>query len=186
MSILIPPNAKKVFKGRIFDVYQWDQEMYDGTRMVFEHLKRADTAIVIPITEDKQIIMQEEEQPHKPIFLTFCAGKVEEGETPGYAAKRELLEETGYEAGELVSWFVENPISKIDWNIYIFIAKKCKKKAEQDLENGEKIKLLLVNFEEFIDKVLEDRFHNQRIKIEVLKAKLDPAKMQGLKKLFFD
>ena len=26
----IPNNAKRVFKGVIFDVYQWEQEVFDG------------------------------------------------------------------------------------------------------------------------------------------------------------
>ncbi len=37
----IPPNAKRVFKGIIFDVYQWQQKMFDGSKETFEMLKRA-------------------------------------------------------------------------------------------------------------------------------------------------
>lgn len=35
----LPPQAKKVFTGQIFDVYQWEQEMYDGSFETFEMLK---------------------------------------------------------------------------------------------------------------------------------------------------
>ena len=35
----IPENAKRVFKGIIFDVYQWEQELYNGSKAVFEKLK---------------------------------------------------------------------------------------------------------------------------------------------------
>lgn len=38
----IPENAKLVFKGKIFDTYQWEQEMYDGSRVTFEKIKRPD------------------------------------------------------------------------------------------------------------------------------------------------
>ncbi len=182
----IPEDAKLVFKGEIFEVFQWDQEMYDGTTMVFEHLRRMDTVIVIPVTSDGKILMQEEEQPNKPLFITFCAGKVDPGETPEEAAERELLEETGYESDQLNKWFVENRVAKLDWNMHVFIARNCKKVADQKLENGEKVKVFEVDFEGFMEQVSDDNYQNLRIKNEVLKAKLDPAKMQDLKELLFN
>lgn len=35
----IPDHAKCVFKGVIFDVYQWEQKLYNGTTTTFEKLK---------------------------------------------------------------------------------------------------------------------------------------------------
>lgn len=32
----IPSTAKRVFKGIIFDVYRWEQEMFDETTSTFE------------------------------------------------------------------------------------------------------------------------------------------------------
>ncbi|MFZ2149837.1 MAG: hypothetical protein WAV15_01615 [Minisyncoccia bacterium] len=31
----IPPDAKRVFRGVVFDVYHWEQELYDGARTIF-------------------------------------------------------------------------------------------------------------------------------------------------------
>jgi len=31
----IPKDAKLVFKGKIFDVYQWQQKVYDGTTVTY-------------------------------------------------------------------------------------------------------------------------------------------------------
>ena len=47
----MPEHAKKVFSGVMFDVYQWEQEMYDGSTATFEKLTRPDTAQVIPVTK---------------------------------------------------------------------------------------------------------------------------------------
>ncbi len=30
-TILVPRNAELVFSGKVFDVYQWPQELFDGT-----------------------------------------------------------------------------------------------------------------------------------------------------------
>lgn len=58
----IPQTAKRVFEGKLFDVYQWDQELFDGKTITFEKLKRPDTVNVIPITTDGQIVISEQEQ----------------------------------------------------------------------------------------------------------------------------
>src|SRR5688572_20587166 len=88
----IPDNAKKVFEGVIFDVYQWEQEMYDGTKAVFEKLRRPDTVSIIPVTESGQIIFSYQEQPGTAGAYSTLGGRVDEGEDVLDAAKRELLE----------------------------------------------------------------------------------------------
>jgi 8-oxo-dGTP pyrophosphatase MutT (NUDIX family) len=180
----IPENAKRVFKGKIFDVYQWEQKMYDGSIEIFEKLKRPDTVVVFPVLPDGRIILTEQEQPNRGLFLGTAGGRVENGEDIIEAAKRELLEETGYKADEYILWKAEQIMDKIDWNIYTFVAKGAKKIAEQELDSGEKIKLKLVNFEEFIEVALNENFEEKQIIPNLFEAKLYPEKMQELKKLF--
>jgi hypothetical protein len=45
----IPSHAHKVFSGVIFDVYQWDQELFNGKIATFEAIQRPSTVIVIPV-----------------------------------------------------------------------------------------------------------------------------------------
>ncbi len=42
----MPDHARRVFRGEVFDVYQWEQEMFDGSKAVFEKLIRQDTVII--------------------------------------------------------------------------------------------------------------------------------------------
>ncbi|MDO8530285.1 MAG: NUDIX hydrolase [bacterium] len=178
----IPSHAKKVFKGQIFNVYQWEQQGYDGKIHIFEKLKRSDTALIIPVTEDGKIIIARQEQPGVKPFAGLVGGRLDEGEEPLEAAKRELMEETGYEAKEWLLFDSSQPVSKIDWAVYLFIAKGCKKVTEQNLDGAEKVEMLFINFNEFIEITLGDESRDEWLKIKLLEARLDPVKMEALKK----
>jgi ADP-ribose pyrophosphatase len=182
----IPEDAKLVFRGVIFDVYQWEQELYDGSKATFEKLKRPDTVIVFPVTEEKKVILTEQEQPNRAPFTTGAAGRVEEGEEPLECAKRELLEETGYEAKEWVLLDQVQPVNKIEWTVHIYVAKGCMKVSEINLDPGEKVKLKLVEFEEFLDLAFADNFYDKEMIIKILKAKADPKDMEKLRQVFLD
>lgn len=180
----IPNNAKKVFGGVLFDVYQWEQELFDGTKTLFEKLKRPDTVVVFPVLDDGKIILTEQEQPGKEPFIGATGGRVDEGEDILEAAKRELLEESGYEASEFVLWDAQHPTSKIDWVVYTFIAKGLKKVSDMNLDAGEKITLKLVNLDEFIEIAINKNFIEKEIIPKLYEAKLHPEKKEELKKLF--
>lgn len=180
----IPDSAKKVFEGEIFDVYQWEQELFDGTKAVFEKLKRPDTVIVFPVLDDGKILLIEQEQPGKELFIGAAGGRIDEGEDVLEAAKRELLEETGHEAKEFYLWNSAQPVSKIDWVVYTFIAKGVRKTAKLKLDSGERISLKPVTFDEFIKIATHENFSEKEVVYKIYEAKLDPEKMKELRKLF--
>jgi ADP-ribose pyrophosphatase len=145
---LIPKNAKRVFKGQIFDVYHWQQKMFDGSYATFEMLKRPDTIKVIAIKDNKVVIL-DQEQPGHDEFIDLPGGRHDnENESELGAAKRETLEETGMRFNNWRLVNVQQPYAKMDWFVYIFIATGFDKQQGQKLDNGEKIEVRLVNFDE--------------------------------------
>ncbi len=182
----IPPHAKRVFKGVIFDVYQWEQEMYDGTRAIFEKAKRADNVTIFAVLPDGKILLTEQEQPGKGLFIGGTGGRVDEGEDVLTAARRELLEESGYVADEFILWFAQNSLPKVDWAVYVFIAKGLKKISNLNLDAGEKIKLLPVTLDEFIDMPSRKDiyFAEQEVGLKLQEVKHNPDKKKELEELF--
>ena len=180
---MIPREAKLVFKGVLFDVYQWEQEMFDGSFQTFERLQRKPSVNILPITEDGKIMLLEEEQPTRPKFICLPGGQVEATESMDVAAKRELLEETGYE-GSMELWMETNPYgNKIDWTVNSYVARNCKKVAEQRLDAGEKISLFFVDIEKFIDIAISDAtFQNVEVTLVVMQAMRKPRGLDELKK----
>ena len=150
----IPAQAKCVFKGVIFDVYQWEQEMYDGTTEIFEKLRRASTVEIIATTPEGKILVQRQEQPdNKASFLSLVGGRIEQGEEPLEAAKREMLEETGFSSNQWNHLETYDGSNKVDWKNFIYTAQNCHKISEQHLDAGERIEVREVTFDEFIDLV---------------------------------
>ncbi len=181
---LLPDNAKRVFEGEIFDVYQWEQKLYDGSTAIFEKVARPDTVIVFPVLPDGRILVSEDSQPQRDMVLTAPAGRIEDGESPEDAARRELLEETGYSVDELRPFYTLKPIEKADWMNYIFIGTNARKVAEPNLDPGEKNVLRFVTFEALLELAAQGTLHGREFTIKALEAKLDPEKMKELRQAF--
>jgi len=180
----IPEEAKKVFDGIIFDVYQWQQKQFDGSYLLFEMLQRVYSVNVIPITNEGKVVLTKQEQPSVGSFIGSIGGRIDPGEGPLDAGKRELLEEAGLEGKDWKLWYSTNPSSKIDWEIYTYIVKGITKVAEATPDSGEKIELIEFTFDEYLQLAVDPNFRDHEIAFKLLKAEKDPVKLNELKKLF--
>jgi 8-oxo-dGTP pyrophosphatase MutT (NUDIX family) len=147
-AILIPEHAANVFKGEIFDTYQWDEKDFEGGTMRFEMVRRPDTVAVICIVDDKLVVL-DEVQPHRGARRNFPGGRVDEtDESIIAAAQREVHEETGYrfENWRLVK--VYQPIAKMEWFIHTVVAWGEQGKDEPHRDAGEQITERLIDFDE--------------------------------------
>ena len=170
----LPANANLVFKGKLFDVYQWKQLLFDDSSATFEKLKRPDTAYVIPIQSNGNLLLVNQEQPGSKSVMGLLGGRIEEGESPAEGARRELMEEAGLKAENLELWDSFQFLPKIDWAIYIFLAKGCSNVSSQSLDGGERIKLVEVSFDELFELVGRDEFGDLEVALRILRLACNP------------
>lgn len=138
---MVPPQAERVFKGVIYDVYHWEQPMFDGRVATFEMLRRPDTILILGVKDDK-IIMINEEQPYNGSTVRLPGGRNDvESEDELACAQREMREETGLIFNNWRLLQVYQPAPKIEAFVYIFLATDFKDQVEPQLDGGEKIKL---------------------------------------------
>lgn len=177
----LPKHAERVFQGVLFDVYQWDQTMFDGSTERFEMLRRPDTSAVVASVDGK-IMMQIEEQPDSGPFLSTPGGRCNEGESRLECAKRELLEETGYASDEWELLTEIRPHGKIEWTIAVYAARNCRKVQEPHVDAGEKIEPKFLTFEEFLMTPDDPMFRTWELTELILRARLEPQRMADLRK----
>lgn len=181
----IPEKAEMIFKGKLFEIWQWEQRMFDDSVQIFEKAKRHPSVGILPVTEAGKIVVTIQEQPLTDPFISLLGGIVDEGETPEEAAERELMEEAGLTAKHIDFWFSVQPVTKVEWPIYLFIARGCKRVSKQKLDSGEKIKLKYVDWTEFLDLVQQDNFRDKETAFKVLKAMMNPKDLEDIRKAIF-
>lgn len=109
--------------------------------------------IVVPVVGDKILTVIEPRVFTKlTVAVGFPAGYVNPDEPPIESAKRELREETGYVANDLIeldSFYQDEGCSSALNRIYL--ATGCEKCFEQQLDKDEHIQYMLLDYEELLE-----------------------------------
>ena len=135
-------------------------ELPDGRQNPeFYVLEYPDWVNVIALTDDGKFIF---ERQYRHGLGKTCyeipAGVIEPGESPMEAAKRELMEETGYGDGEWSEFMTisANP-STTDNLSHCFLAKGVKKTGSQHLDSTEDLEVVLLNEADVRDLLINDQ-----------------------------
>lgn len=128
-------------------IFADDVELPDG-RVVEGYLRAEgpDFAMVVPLTADGQVVLvRSYKRGLDAVDLQPPAGMIDAGESAAEAAQRELLEETGYRADELIPLGAYVLGGNLGWGrAHLFLAAGCRKVAEPDAGDLEQLEVVLL------------------------------------------
>jgi ADP-ribose pyrophosphatase len=148
-------NSKKRFLSSVSYLYTLNNGSIIPREKVLKNNSDGSAIIIAPyIKETKEFLVVIEPRVFTSlgVGVSFPAGYIEEGETPIEAAKRELKEETGYEAKKIIhldSFYQDEGISAA-YN-HSFLALDSEKKSEQKLDENEIIRYITLTYEELLE-----------------------------------
>lgn len=124
----------------------------DGHASDFYAVRHPGAVVVIPLTKEGEYIMVRQYRPAIDAWiLEFPAGTLQSGENPQYCAHRELIEETGWSADELIPLGTLYPAPGFCDEIqYGFLAKGLSP-AQSNLDEDEVIEVEQLSTAQFLE-----------------------------------
>lgn len=171
-------SEKQIHTADLFKINQVELEFPNGLKKTWENVVRQNAISIFPITDDYEIyLVKQYRYLYGKEMLEACAGFLNPGEDPKETAKRELQEETGLIAEEII--FLGNVLpsaSVIKWNQYNFYAKGLSQ-GKTHFDDVEDIKLIKMPLEEAVEKVFSGEIETGPAQVGILM--LDIMRREG-------
>ena len=159
-------SSKQVYKGRFLKVEQDQVQAPDGKIYVREYIMHPGAAMMIPLLENGNVVMVHQyRHAVKQVFLEFPAGKRDHGEETLLTAKRELKEETGYDAKDWKFLTTIHPvIGYSNEHIDLFLARDLTL-SDRKLDHGEFLEVVEIKPQELMSYVRDGKVSDVKTQI---------------------
>lgn len=154
---------KKVYDTPVFSLHEIDLvPENEKVTVPFYVLKAPEWINVIALTSDQQIVLVEQYRAGiHASTLEIPGGMTDPEEEPLTAARRELLEETGFSSEKWTNIGItsSNPAILSNYT-HLYLAEECEKRAEQRTDGNEDIAVHVMPFREFLDLIRNGTVHH--------------------------
>ena len=118
-------ESTRVYEGKLLKINSDRVRLPDGGESAREYVVHPGAVMIMPVLANGRVVLERQYRyPLRREFIEFPAGKIDADEEPLATAKRELKEETGYDAGEWRHVTTIHPlIAYSSERIEIFLAK---------------------------------------------------------------
>lgn len=164
-------SSEEIFDGVVIHLFRDEILLPDGNKGVREVIRHPGAVCVLPITDDGDVVFVNQfRYAFNKVTLEAPAGKLEKGEDPRLAALRELSEETGLDAENLIHMgdMYTTP-ALIDEVIHLYLATDLTQ-GKQHLDKDEFINTLKMPLSEAVEMVMNGEIKDSKTQTVLLKA----------------
>ncbi len=157
------------YSSPAFDIRRDAVELPDGTVTDYHYVEEPAAVVILPFTPDGDVVVIEEwRQAVDKVNRGLPAGTLEGDEASFDAARRELREETGYEAGSLEHLLTVEPSNGISTSVHHhFVAHNCEPAGDQELDENESIRVDVTDYNEYLASVVDGELDDGRAALTV-------------------
>ena len=146
-------KSVKLYDGKVVKLFVDEVVCPNNNISQREIVKHNGGVCILAIVDGKVILEKQYRYAYDEVLYELPAGKLEANEDPLFAGKRELLEETGYEAKELIDYGKMYPTCGYSNEIiYMYVADGLRKK-QQNLDEDEFIELEFISLEKVVEMI---------------------------------
>jgi ADP-ribose pyrophosphatase len=162
-------SSEQVYQGRAVSLRRELVELPSGKRFYREVVDHPGASAIVPVTPDGKIIfVKQYRHPIGEYILEVPAGTLKPGEDPEVCARRELEEETGYVADELVHLLTIYPSPGYSGEkLYIYLARGLRR-GFQSLEIDEDLLIVELSLEEALETIKRNEIMDAKTMAAIL------------------
>lgn len=155
-------RQEPIYKGRVINITKDEVVCPNGQTSLREIVHHRGGVAILFKVDDKFIFEKQYRYAMNEEIIEMPAGKLEEGEIPLEAAKRELLEETGYRPLEMIHLGDSYPTPGYSTEvIHLYYCPKAVKE-ERHLDNDECIDLIYLTLEEIEEMITQGKIKDSK------------------------
>lgn len=165
-------SSEKIYEGAIIDVVKDTVRLPDGKTSIREVVRHPGGVSVCAVDHDLNVyFVRQFRYPFGEVLLELPAGKLDkDGEEPASAAARELKEETGLVASDLVSLGqIYSSVGFCDEVIHMYMAVNIEQQG-QCLDEGEFVRVEKMPLATAVQMVLRGEIKDAKTVASLLKA----------------
>ena len=163
--------SEQVFDGRLLKVYRDEVELANGETSVREVVRHPGGAAVAALDGEGNVYLERQfRYPYRKVVLEIPAGKLEPGEDPFDAIRRELKEEIGAEADR---WdflgHIMPTVGYTDEMLYLFLARGLTF-GDRHLDRDEFLEPFKLPFAEALARAADGRLNDAKTVAALFRA----------------